>query len=315
MGRLSGQSVFGALNMAGNVYEWVADWYDARYYETGPSGDPPGPAQGQLRVIRSSGYRSSAAQLSAYVRAYGAPQDHRPDLGFRCAVSQPDAYAPACSLAPIVAEEQMSGIPPTCPRISIDVEVTACRYGGGAVVTFKDDQKADPNASFGGIVGCTLLAGSPGAYPISYACRRSSTAVMSSRCVYPEVPEGACPGGYQLDLASGLCTWPNTRTVGIECPSGEFYDPVAHCCRVASGRVADFPVCPVGSVFTEIGADLHACLPADLATMPPSISAAVNPPVCDNLCELTVELCSIRNLVFCPTTCSCLAVGRTCPEP
>ena len=77
----------------------------------------------------------------------------------------------------------------------------------------------------------------------------------------------------------------------------------------------DFPVCPVGTTFTEIGDARYACLPAEVARIPPAVSQAVNPPVCGNLCELTVELCSIRNLVFCPTTCSCLAVGRKCPEP
>ena len=45
--REAGRSIYGALNMAGNVYEWVADWYDPLYYEISPSGDPQGPAEGR----------------------------------------------------------------------------------------------------------------------------------------------------------------------------------------------------------------------------------------------------------------------------
>jgi formylglycine-generating enzyme required for sulfatase activity len=310
-----GKSIYGALNMAGNVYEWVADWYDPVYYETGPSGDPAGPAGGRARVIRSSGYRSSADQMLSYARSYAAPDDHRPDLGFRCTIVHPTDFAPACSFASVVVSSRLGGASAVCPKLSIDVQATACRYGGGAVVTFNNDQQRDPNASFGGIVGCTLLSGSPGSYPITYECRRSSAAVMTSRCLYRDLPAGECPTGYQLDAGSGLCKWQGARSVGIECPTGEFYDPVSHCCSITTGEPEDFPVCPVGATFTATATNTYACLPAEFVQAPPAVTQAVNPPVCGNLCELTVELCSIRNLVFCPTTCSCLAVGRKCPDP
>lgn len=310
-----GQSVYGTMSMAGNVYEWVADWYDPLYYASGPAGDPPGPLTGQARVIRSSGFRSTADQSLSYARSYGSPNDYRPDLGFRCVVQNPSALAPACQIASSIEPARMAGVVVNCPEISIDVQVSACRYGGGAVVTFNDSHAQDPNASFGGIVGCTLQAGQPGSYPLTYECRQASTAVLSTSCTYSGIPPGDCPRQYELDATSGVCTWTGARPPGIDCPAGEFYDPVQHCCRITSGELVDFPVCTVGTVFTETADRHYACLPSQAARKTPETTAAINPPVCGDTCELTVELCSLRNLVFCPTTCSCLAVGRKCPEP
>jgi hypothetical protein len=313
--RANGASPYGALDMAGNVYEWVADWYDPVYYASSPGGDPPGPAAGRARVVRSSGFRSSATDSVAYARSFEAPGNSGADLGFRCVVNDLRYFAPACRLAPVPTPNEMLSLQEDCPTISIDVRVTACRYGGGAVVTFNNDHPQDANASFGGIVGCTLLSGQPGSFPLSYECRRASTAVMTSSCKFSRLGSTPCGEHYVLDQTSGLCRWDGSRTAGIDCPSGEFYDPVGHCCLVSSGDLGDFPACPPGTVFTKTAPGSFACFPSGSVGHVATQTEAVDPPVCPNICELSVEACGVRNLVFCQTNCSCLSVGVKCPNP
>ena len=51
----AGASPYGALDMAGNVWEWLNDWYNGSYYSSSPGSNPPGPATGSYRVLRGGG--------------------------------------------------------------------------------------------------------------------------------------------------------------------------------------------------------------------------------------------------------------------
>jgi formylglycine-generating enzyme required for sulfatase activity len=111
-----GKSVYGAYDMAGNVWEWVGDWYSENYYQSSPSSNPAGPASGDFggRVLRGGSwyfedgslrsiFRFGVIPVETLVRAdlrswlvpdysdtsiYGKPPLGLGTVGFRCALSQ-----------------------------------------------------------------------------------------------------------------------------------------------------------------------------------------------------------------------------------
>ncbi len=82
-----GHSPDGVADLSGNVWEWIADRYDQRYYETSPPRNPLGPATGPLRVLRGGAWNNDEATIRAANRAAYAPSARRNDVGFRCAMN------------------------------------------------------------------------------------------------------------------------------------------------------------------------------------------------------------------------------------
>lgn len=75
--------------MAGNVFEWVNDWYDENYYSSSPYYNPPGPATstGSGRVIRSGSWGDLPWWLRVAYRNWVWPDLSNKLIGFRCARS------------------------------------------------------------------------------------------------------------------------------------------------------------------------------------------------------------------------------------
>jgi len=88
MTRPGGKSTYGAYDMAGNVYEWTADWYDKTYYSRSKNKNPPGPFSGKLRVIRGGSFdEAKVANLRGANRGAAPPSKRVNYIGFRCAKS------------------------------------------------------------------------------------------------------------------------------------------------------------------------------------------------------------------------------------
>jgi formylglycine-generating enzyme required for sulfatase activity len=84
----NGASPYGVYDMAGNVWEWVSDWYDKTYYLSSPSSNPLGPDSGYGRVLRGGSWNDADGSVRSAYRSGNSPKTSNFNFGFRCARSE-----------------------------------------------------------------------------------------------------------------------------------------------------------------------------------------------------------------------------------
>jgi serine/threonine-protein kinase len=95
----AGASPYGVLDMAGNVWEYVSDWYDESYYSHSPTHNPRGADGGEYHSVRGGGFFNQANEVRVSFRNYTYPEYNRSgDFGFRCAADY--LSSPSAMIAP-----------------------------------------------------------------------------------------------------------------------------------------------------------------------------------------------------------------------
>ncbi len=220
----AGRSPYGLLDMAGNVYEWVNDFYDEHYYDSMPAQNPTGPGAGDLHVVRGSSFESEAAQLLSGIRHPAAPAYHHYDLGFRCVVNQPKAIAPYCQTSSYIPTGAVS-TNATCQVPESNVRGNYCAGKSGYTtvsipegatyrVTTKGYSCSDAVVNGGRILTCSGPGNSSGEVTVCNAACSGAPGVTGA--------SKACDPGYTLDAATGACIYaPITGQPSVSgCPQG-----------------------------------------------------------------------------------------------
>lgn len=229
----NGASPFEAMDMSGNVFEWVSDWYKEDYYLTSPAQNPTGPETGEKKGYRGGGYKTSPEEIMPWLRFAIEPEKHSEQLGFRCVLvgDLPSASIPPppCAVVPLQNPNPGSGpftpLPPCSPA-----GISAfCAWRGNSQVT-------GINISMGNCYGNDLIIYGngneldcevKGSDPKQYLCEpppgsaQGSTINIDYCYALPLIQlEIECPAGYQYNSASSLCEPEGSWLPDPPCPTG-----------------------------------------------------------------------------------------------
>lgn len=227
--REAGRSPYKLFDMAGNVFEWVQDWYDPEAYTKGIS-------LNEHKVIRGGAFHSSAEDVRTFVRSFELPNVAREDLGFRCVLENEAVQnaAPMCEMGVVVAPGPQYE---DC-FYELDVTATYCANGkpyANVEINTNDGQYV---GGFGALAPGECNLGDPA---VCTGPELSSFEVKGTKkCVVPDMGITECPVGYEAQ--NNVCVLVGSNEPGV-CPNGFNTDPDLGCCSVV---IAPEPMCPPG---------------------------------------------------------------------
>jgi sulfatase modifying factor 1 len=224
-----GVSPFKVADMAGNVREWVRDWYANDYYASSSASNPTGPETGEDRVVRGSSYLSPEEETAIILRASQDPLQGEPTVGFRCVVG-PDALrnAPMCNVVgyqPIWDPTFTARPSPAGNATNLGFYCAEGNYPVRAIVKFDFNIYNQPPSSVSPAepdVYVTLLEQQPDRVECYGNAIQLGQPVTITFCFPAELPEPVpiiCPHFYQYDPATGMCKY-DLGYGGEQCQGG-----------------------------------------------------------------------------------------------
>jgi len=281
-----GASPYGVLDMAGNVFEWVNDFYGENYYNGAPTENPTGPTSGEFHVVRGSGYETDIEQTASAIRHPAGNAYHSRDLGFRCVVQQPAALAPMCQISSYIPSAVVSSA--ECQLPDVTVGASYCEFNRpfttvdlepGATYEVRTDGYRCEEAVVDGQrrLSCSGLDGTTGEVTVCNATCSNLPDVTGAAsvcdpgygldnstgtCLYspvsPEFGVAGCPVGYvMVDRGGQVTCAPGLAGDGL-CPDGMYFDSQYGACVSPTGGVD----LPIGLNNPDLAAQAYqGCLP------------------------------------------------------